>query len=186
MTGGTKILTNYLTVIWVFLINIISTYVCYAFAKFACKITMQGFSFAFPINLAVPFTLSILIAMCGTYNKDPCAYDGVIPSYLFFKSPPIYMLTNYITHEQPWVWLIWLLSQTWITIYIWRPTCDKLASTEKLFVRPLYDAYFIDQSLALNRRRDDKEDYKPKEHGKFDLNNLLFMLKIKNNNSYSS
>lgn len=142
-----------MTVIWVFLINIISTYVCYAFGKFACKIMMQGFSYAFPINLVVPTTVSLLIMMCSMFSKDPCTFHGQIPSYLFFKMPPIYFFNDYISHQQPWLWLLWLLSQTWITSHIWKPTCEKLARTEKLFVKPMFDPYFIDQDLAMNRRK---------------------------------
>lgn len=51
---------------------------------------------------------------------------------------------------------MWLLSQTWITIHIWTPNCERLEKTEKLFMRPMYDAFLIDQSIALNRRRDEE------------------------------
>lgn len=59
-----------------------------------------------------------------------------------------------------WVWLLWLLSQTWITIHIWTPKAERLASTEKLFVIPMYNGLLIDQSMALNRKRDDQKDVK--------------------------
>jgi chitin synthase len=52
------------------------------------------------------------------------------------------------------VWLLWLLSQTWITLHIWKPNVDRLMRTEVLFTMPMYDSMFIDQSLALNRRHD--------------------------------
>lgn len=160
-----EINTDYMTVMWVFLINIISTYVCYAVGKFACKIMIQGFGYAFPINLVVPCATVILIIMCNSFNEDPCAFESVIPPYLFFNSPPLYELSNYMAQVQPWLWLLWLLSQTWITIHIWTPNCEKLASTEKLFMKPLYDAFFIDQSLAMNRRRSDKNEYIKRDSG---------------------
>lgn len=59
-----------------------------------------------------------------------------------------------------WMWLLWLLSQTWITIHIWTPKAERLASTEKLFVVPMYNGLLIDQSMALNRKRDDQKDVK--------------------------
>lgn len=62
--------------------------------------------------------------------------------------------------QYAWMWLFWLLSQTWITLHIWTPKCERLASTEKLFVAPMYHALFIDQSLGLNRRRDDEAEVK--------------------------
>lgn len=65
--------------------------------------------------------------------------------------------------QYAWIWLLWLLSQTWITLHIWTPKCERLASTEKLFVSPMYNSLIIDQSLALNRRRDDDPDLKADE-----------------------
>lgn len=59
-----------------------------------------------------------------------------------------------------WIWLLWLLSQTWVTIHIWTPKAERLASTEKLFVLPMYNGLLIDQSMALNRKRDDQKDVK--------------------------
>jgi chitin synthase len=58
------------------------------------------------------------------------------------------------------VWLLWLLSQTWITLHIWTPKAERLATTERLFVLPMYDSLLIDQSLGLNRRCDDEADVK--------------------------
>jgi chitin synthase len=52
------------------------------------------------------------------------------------------------------VWLLWLLSQTWITLHIWKPNVARLMHTEVIFTMPMYDSMFVDQSLALNRRHD--------------------------------
>lgn len=57
--------------------------------------------------------------------------------------------------QHAWIWLLWLLSQTWITLHIWRPKIDRLMSTETLFTMPMYESLFVDQSLALNRRHDE-------------------------------
>ncbi|KAG0723346.1 Chitin synthase chs-2 [Chionoecetes opilio] len=65
--------------------------------------------------------------------------------------------------QYAWVWLFWLLSQTWITLHIWTPKCERLASTEKLYVTPMYNSLLIDQSMALNRRRDDEGDVKTED-----------------------
>lgn len=68
----------------------------------------------------------------------------------------IYILSKCcISLQHAWIWLLWLLSQTWITLHIWTPKLERLAATEKLFVRPMYDSLLIDQSLGMNRRRDD-------------------------------
>ena len=57
-----------------------------------------------------------------------------------------------------WIWALWLLSQVWLTTHIWFPKSFRLAPTEKLFVTPMYSALLIDQSLVLNRRRDDQPE----------------------------
>ncbi|XP_066253334.1 chitin synthase chs-2-like isoform X2 [Euwallacea similis] len=136
----------------VWLVCIAATYICYAFGKFACKIMIQGISFAFPIALVVPALISTLVTICGYYAKDPCAFKDIIPLYLFFNSPPLQSLQNFVGHEYAWLWLFWLLSQIWITRHIWLSKNAKLASTEQLFMRPMYDAFLIDQSIAMNRR----------------------------------
>ncbi|GJQ87499.1 hypothetical protein Trydic_g10257 [Trypoxylus dichotomus] len=158
--GGATIDVYGLTPVWVFLINIFATYICYIVGKWACKINVQGFSYSFPINLTVPVCLSVLIAMCGQYMADNCAFRHTIPLHMFFNSPPIYELRDFIFQQHVWIWLLWLLSQAWITRHTWLPKCEKLATTEKLFVRPMYEPFLIDQDLALNRRVDDGADWR--------------------------
>lgn len=55
------------------------------------------------------------------------------------------------------------MSQAWITIHIWTPKCERLASTERLFVTPMYSSLLADQSLALNRKREDDYDIRADE-----------------------
>ena len=43
------------------------------------------------------------------------------------------------------------------------PHCERLAPTEKLFVTPWYCSLLPDQSLALNRRRDDEGELKTED-----------------------
>nr|AHY28560.1 chitin synthase II [Anthonomus grandis] len=133
-------------------VSVVSAYACYAFGKFACKIMIQGSSFAFPIALTVPFLISALVIFCGFYAKDVCAFYDFLPAYLFFNSPPLLNLLNFVETQHPYLWLFWLLSQIWITRHIWTNNNSKLASTEKLFMRPMYDGILIDQSIAMNRR----------------------------------
>ncbi|XP_045535412.1 chitin synthase chs-2 isoform X1 [Papilio machaon] len=148
---------------YVMLIQIFAAYFCYIFGKFACKILIQGFSYAFPINLVIPLVVNFLIAACGLRNGDNCFFHGTVPDYLFFESPPVFSLSDFISRQMAWVWLLWLLSQTWITIHIWTPKAERLASTEKLFILPMYNGLLIDQSMALNRKRDDQKDVKTED-----------------------
>ncbi|XP_034174891.2 hyaluronan synthase-like protein kkv isoform X1 [Osmia lignaria lignaria] len=146
------------TPIFVLLLQIFGAYFAYVFGKFACKILIQGFSYAFPVNLTIPVSISLLIAACGLRNSDPCIFRGTIPDYLFYESPPF--LNDFVSKQYAWVWLLWLLSQTWITLHVWTPKCERLAATEKLFVVPMYNSLLIDQSMGLNRKRDDQPEVK--------------------------
>ncbi|XP_071447223.1 chitin synthase chs-2-like [Hetaerina americana] len=139
-------------------LQVLSAYLCYTFGKFACKICIQPFSFAFSLNLTVPVTITLLIAFCSEHAENACAFYGIIPNHLFFNSPSMFMLTEFLSKQQAWLWLLWLLSQAWITLHIWSPKCDRVAPTDRLFVSPLYSAVVTDQSLALNRRQDDEPD----------------------------
>lgn len=60
---------------------------------------IQGFSYAFPVNLTVPVTMSVLIVACGLRHDDPCFFHNSIPDYLFFDSPDVNFLNNFITKE---------------------------------------------------------------------------------------
>ncbi|EEB10859.1 chitin synthase, putative [Pediculus humanus corporis] len=161
LTGDTvDIDASYHAAIYILLIHVQAGYLCYVFGKFACKILIQGFSYAFPVNLTIPIAISLLIAACGLRNEDPCFYQGFLPDYLFFESPNVFYLDEFIFKQHGWIWILWLLSQTWITLHIWTPKCERLATTEKLFVTPMYSSLLIDQSLGLNRRRDDEADVK--------------------------
>ncbi|GJQ67345.1 hypothetical protein Trydic_g19490, partial [Trypoxylus dichotomus] len=148
------------TPVWVLLINIVSTYICYVVGKWACKINIQGFSYSFPINLTVPMGLCVVLAICGLYENDNCTFRHIVPPHLFFNLPSIFELSTFFAQRQSWIWFIWLLSQSWITRHTWLPKCNTLATTEKLFVRAMYEPFLIDQDLALNRRVDDGTDWR--------------------------
>ncbi|GAB6026597.1 hypothetical protein CHUAL_013009 [Chamberlinius hualienensis] len=144
-------------------IQFLASYVCYVVGKFACRICIQGFSYAFPVNLTIPVTISLLIAACGMKNSNVCFLKDVIPRYLYWVCPNDDFLDSFISHDQAWIWLLWLLSQTWITLHIWTPKTERLANTEKLFVTPMYNGILIDQSMGMNRRRDEDQEVKTKD-----------------------
>lgn len=151
------------TPVYCAIIQIVAAYGAYIFAKFACKIVIQGFSFAFPIALTVPLTVTLLIASCGLRNDDACFWRETIPHYLYWSCPGGDFLNDFIYNQHAWIWLVWLISQIWIAIHIFVPRCERLAPTEKLFVTPMYNGLLVDQSLALNRRRDDEGEVKTED-----------------------
>ncbi|KAL4708136.1 hypothetical protein ACJJTC_009915 [Scirpophaga incertulas] len=147
--------TNWASALWVALIQVASAYICYIFAKVACKILIQNFSFTFALTIVGPVTVNMLIVMCGMKNGDACAFHNVIPDYLFFDIPPVYFLRDYIGRQMAWVWILWLMSQCWVCLHAWQPRCERLAATDKLFSKPWYCGVLIDQSMLMNRTRDD-------------------------------
>ncbi|XP_029847379.2 chitin synthase chs-2 [Ixodes scapularis] len=137
-------------------IQVISSLLCYASAKFACKIRIQRFSFAFPIFLSVPVTLFLFYAGCEFQTGSVCFLDNYLPKYLYWRCPEDSFF-QFIKVQHGWLWFAWFLSQTWIAAHVWMPKSARLASTERLFVNPLYCSALIDQSLAMNRRKDDED-----------------------------
>jgi len=158
-----EVRSNGTTPIYVLLIQIAASYLAYIFAKFACKIVIQGFSFAFPVILTVPVTVTLLITACGLRNEDTCRFRSTIPDYLYWECPGGEFLNDFISNQHGWIWIVWLLSQTWITLHIWIPHCERLAPSEKLFVTPMYCSILMDQSLSLNRRKDNDGEVKTEE-----------------------
>ncbi|VDL76918.1 unnamed protein product [Nippostrongylus brasiliensis] len=55
------------------------------------------------------------------------------------------------------------LTKCWITVHLWTPKHERLARSEKLFILPYFVGAFVDQSLAFNRRRDDKAKIRPED-----------------------
>lgn len=149
---------------WILLTHVVSAYLAYIFAKFACKICIQVFSFSFPVLLGSPITIVLLISACGLRNEDVCWFKDSLPDYLYFDCPGgSNFFGNFITQEYGWFVFLWFISQSWATIHIFLPTVERLAPTEKLFVSPMYSSFVIDQSLTMNRRRDDEGEVKTEE-----------------------
>ncbi|XP_013772916.1 uncharacterized protein LOC106458013 [Limulus polyphemus] len=160
----TEISSSAMTPIYVLLVHVFASRLCYICGKFTCKICIQGFSFAFPISLTIPVCVSALIAFCGVQTEEVCFFEKLFPEHSFFWTcPEGEVFADFVSKQYAWMWLFWLLSQTWIVVHIWTPKCERLASTEKLFINPMYVSALIDQSLALNRRRDDEAEIKSED-----------------------
>lgn len=145
--------SDHLAICWVFVVQISMGYLCYFFGRFACKIHIQSVSFSFPLCLTVPTCLTILFIVAGFRASDPCYFNGILPNYLFFKTPDTGNFFLYVTEYHVWMWVLWLFSQVWITLHIWSSRCNKNAPTDTLFVMPMYNGLVIDQSMTLNRRQ---------------------------------
>ena len=143
---------------WVAAVQVISCLLCYQFSKTACKVMLQIVGFSLPLMLAAPIMAGLFIVNCETWTAEG---NGLMPSYLFWtcdihgKSQGF--LDSLISDYLVPVSLAWWLSFMWVTFHIWLPRVERLVQTERLFVQPLYCGVMLEQSLMLNRRRDDKD-----------------------------
>ncbi|KAI8122277.1 Chitin synthase 6 [Lucilia cuprina] len=145
--------------LYILLIQVASSYLCYIFGKFACKIKIQEFSYALPLSLATPLAVAATVALTWVRETDVCSLDKYIPNYLSFKASTslgfghdTWSFFNVVAKDYLWIWLLWWLSQLWITNHIWRPKNDKNLPTEKLFICPWYCGFLVEQCITLNRR----------------------------------
>lgn len=138
-------------------VQILSGYMTYLAARFACKIKIQSISFAVPLSLVVPACTAIVLSMAAVRQENVCAFHRFLPDYLFFNIvPPDANATN-VWQDFGWVWILWFLSQAWITRHIWSSNYNTGESTDVLFVSPSYNSLIIDQSLTMNQRRNNME-----------------------------
>ena len=144
--------------IYTFLVQSVASLLCYMAAKFASKIRIQRLSMALPLNLVVPVSITLLVTLCKLKLNNVCMFNDFIPSYLFWNCPDGSYLAGILDDDYGWLWMLWLVSQSWITKHNWTPRCIRLALTERLFVHPYYNGLLIDQSVAMNRRRDDDSE----------------------------
>lgn len=65
--------------LYVLLIQCLTAFFCYMAGKFACRIVIQQFSFALPVNAAVPVLVSALVAVCSLRLQDNCFGTSILP-----------------------------------------------------------------------------------------------------------
>lgn len=114
---------------------------------------MHKFGFALPLSLITPGTILLIMIFCVSREEDSCAFHNLIPNYLFLNTPKYNSMTEFLLNWRIWCWIIWWLSQIWITVQIWLGEKGRLAPIEKIFYHSSYDAFLIDQFLGLNKRR---------------------------------
>ncbi|KAG7202391.1 hypothetical protein KM043_018708 [Ampulex compressa] len=140
-----------------FLAQAICAIVVYQLGKFAYKTHMHKIGFAVPINLVTLGTIIVIIGSCTARSYNTCFFRNILPGYLFFDDPFYTNPRDFFTHWHVWYWLVWPLSQGWITMHIWSSKFERLALVEKIFCIPTYDSLMIDQSTVLNRRIHDTD-----------------------------
>ncbi|KAH7637874.1 Chitin synthase 2 [Dermatophagoides farinae] len=141
--------------VWILVAHVFITYLAYAFAKFTCKVCFQSISFAVPLCLTVPCTVSVLWALNSIALQDKCQLVSIFKpfQYIFFNEEETHVFKfNWYNAIVAFIWMISFINQVLNTLHIWKETSERLASTEQLFVSPMYNTVMIDQSLLMNRR----------------------------------
>ncbi|GFR89942.1 chitin synthase [Elysia marginata] len=135
------------------MVQIMSSGFCYFFSRLACKLCMQRISFSIPISLSTPLAVAAVISI---YYVDKSKLE-VMHDFLHWTHTEGSDAKKWLIWHLGLGFGLWWASQLWITRYIWTPRAPRLAFTERLFILPLYCGALIEQSLLLNRRRNDRE-----------------------------
>lgn len=150
-------------IIWFIVLQIVSSYICWLASVFACRICIQVFSFTLPLNLVTSFSLALLTSLGALNASDKCKLIEAVGffQYVFWEIWDSDDLLNNLHLFTSLVWVLSFLSQLWVTRHLWKPNTERMATTEKLFVRPFYSSVLVDQSILLNRRKEIEVTIKP-------------------------
>ncbi|XP_014768206.1 chitin synthase chs-1 [Octopus bimaculoides] len=129
-------------------INIISSFLCFQFAKVACKLMLQNLSFSFPLIIVGPasFFLVSYIQHRRTsfldFGQVNC--NDFVDVFQQFGCNSILLILLFIAYVIT-------------TRHVWYPKIERLAKDRKLFFKLSYCGILLDQDLLLNRRHDKGE-----------------------------
>ncbi|XP_011253680.2 chitin synthase chs-2 [Camponotus floridanus] len=150
-------LTENFMPLYVFAVQAVCAMTMYQACKFAYRTHMYQFGFAFPISLAGLGTVCLIMALYDIRNKNVCAFYGTFIDYFFFKEFLLKDWSAFVSNWYTWCWLIWLMSQIWITRHLWTTENERLALAERIFSTITYDSLMIDQCLALNKKTQNED-----------------------------
>ncbi|CDW54512.1 chitin synthase [Trichuris trichiura] len=132
---------------------VLSSFVCYYTARFACKVKMERFGYAIPIVAVLPVTIIFLLGIAERRKHQPCSFAAYLTDKFFWNFDYGDIMSGLIKKRFAWLWIFWFLGYLWIVSHIFTEHIKRLNKTDTLFVMPLYLGCLVDQSLALNRRR---------------------------------
>ncbi|KAL3098213.1 hypothetical protein niasHS_002049 [Heterodera schachtii] len=142
--------------LWLALFQVACALLCHFSAKFACKVVMQRVGMALPMMLSGPLSVFLLAHACESHTQNACYMNDWLSKELFWKCPDQPFHWQFWTDPAMLLWLSWWLAQCWVCFHLWRPGQERLARSERLFVLGQFDALFPAESIAMDRRRDDK------------------------------
>lgn len=100
---------------------------------------MQRSGFTIPILIVTPVMIVFLKFACNNRKADLCNMALFLPKEVFWNcnsSNDINEIEFDLFQWHFWnlqilIWIVWLLSQTWITLHLWIPGQDRLARSEE-------------------------------------------------------
>lgn len=113
-------------------VHVVSSYLCFISGKFACKICIQGFSYALPVVLCVPTTMCLLYFLTGCHKYSDIFTINVLPylTWCPMKRLEDFFIADY-SPQGGFMWIFWIISQIWLTHHIWISKTKRMASTSE-------------------------------------------------------
>ena len=107
--------------------------------------------FAIPLTLSVPMILITMSSTCSMYLNNSCHYSDSFPAYIFWQCSNMDLMNDGSLQINALLWLLWLLSQIWLSFHVFTSSCakcDRLASTDKLFLKPVYESLILGKLIS--------------------------------------
>ncbi|CAF1379835.1 unnamed protein product [Adineta ricciae] len=133
-----------------FVLQILSSCICYYTGRIACKVLMQCFGFSLPLTMSTLIAYIILFFTHGFTNKK----DIIVVGQFFYLDKPQALGSKLLVISLIGFLVLWL-SRMKITSHVWFPTSERLAMIHKLFVLPYYESAIVEQNLLLNKQQKD-------------------------------
>lgn len=134
---------------------LICFHLAFVFGFISCKIQMQKFGFALPLQLAGPTTICIVTVLCYLRFQNICSFGkffGTFDYFFWYSDDLAHYRITFVDCLLLLFYILTFLSQIWLTIHIWQTKTPRMAQFFNLFVRPGFSSAFIDHSMMLNRR----------------------------------
>ncbi|ELT92724.1 hypothetical protein CAPTEDRAFT_22207, partial [Capitella teleta] len=141
--------------LYVFAAQSVPGIICKYLFTLAVRGSMQVPCIAVPMLLSTPISLGVSIWACYDCNS---AWKLNAEDSLFWNCFSGHDgLVDVLLYRWGVVGVAFWVAEMWTTRYLWFPKVERLAKTGRIFTMPRYCSLMLEQSLALNRRRNDKE-----------------------------
>ncbi|KAF5890118.1 chitin synthase chs-2-like, partial [Clarias magur] len=167
---------NKTLVLSLFAIQVLASALCRYMAVIACKMHAVRRSFLLPMIFTSPatlgaFVLAVWIPFLNVNQQNTITFNDYCSNFVIVEGPALGILRlmlsdltrgmcQHIPDKDSTLGygllgsslVSWWLGLVLCTLYIWFLNTERIARTKDLFVRNLYEAAFIDQSMLLNTK----------------------------------